>query len=333
MDENIALTPCTLIDAKEIWCYAQHNAFCDLEYFQGRWYCTFRESDSHEKGQLGTIRIIRSRDGHAWESAGYFEDPEADLRDPKLCIDPEGRLMLLIGSVHFDEDYKYVFRESLVAFSTDGVAWGLFKRVTRLHDWLWRITWHKGVAYGVSYWHSNLQNLKKEWFTTLWRSPNGLDFEELTTFKIRGRPNETTLRFMPDGEMIALVRRNKRKFRGCCIGRSKPPYTKWKWEKTKVHLGGPNFLITPEGMVASGRMMFPSPYGRICKTAVTMMSDENIYPRLILPSDGDTGYSGMVMREGILWISYHSSPVSDRTGIWLARVTLGTGGKYGHEIF
>ncbi len=324
MDNAIPTADCTLIEAKEIWSYADHNAFCDLVYFQGRWYCTFRESDSHQDGRYGSIRIIRSNDGQAWESAAYFEDSTSDLRDPKLCLDPSGRLMLLLGAVHFDDQYVYSYRESLVAFSMDGLSWGPFQKVVREHDWLWRITWHEKKAYGVSYRASDFKKLKKEWLITLWRSQDGVHFEEIKEFKVRGRPNETTLRFLPNGDMLALVRRNKLKHRGCCIGKSIPPYKRWKWVETTIHLGGPNFLSTPEGMVASGRMIFPSPYGRICKTAVAMMTEDKIFPRLILPSDGDTGYSGMVMHDGMLWITYHNSTSEDRTGIWLAKVKVGT---------
>ena len=42
---------------------------------------------------------------------------------------------------------------------------------------------------------------------------------------------------------------------------------------------------------------------------------------LDLPSGGDTSYAGLVMHQGLLWVSYYSSH-EGKSSIYLARVKL-----------
>ncbi|MEJ7592590.1 MAG: hypothetical protein WKF77_13640 [Planctomycetaceae bacterium] len=42
---------------------------------------------------------------------------------------------------------------------------------------------------------------------------------------------------------------------------------------------------------------------------------------LELPSGGDTSYAGMVLHDGLLWVSYYSSH-EEKTCIYLAKVKL-----------
>ena len=72
-------------------------------------------------------------------------------------------------------------------------------------EWLWRVTWHDGRAYGVTY--KTLPGERPESALKLVSSADGRAFERVATLSVPGQPNETTLRFMPDGEMVALVRR------------------------------------------------------------------------------------------------------------------------------
>src|ERR1035441_8779110 len=82
-----------LVSAKKIWDTAPHNAFTDLTRFHDKWFCTFREADGHVRGN-GSIRVITSTDGEQWESAALLSEEGIDLRDPKLSITPDGRLLM-----------------------------------------------------------------------------------------------------------------------------------------------------------------------------------------------------------------------------------------------
>ena len=85
-----------IVSVHKIWDRGEHNAFTDLIRFQDRWWCTFREAKDHGPS-IGRVRVIVSTDGQAWESAALLEERDVDLRDPKLSIMPDGRLMLVMG--------------------------------------------------------------------------------------------------------------------------------------------------------------------------------------------------------------------------------------------
>ena len=119
-----------LISVQKIWDTDSHAALTDLIFFQGAWLCTFRESDAHVLGADGEIRIIESQDGNQWNSVASFQSQGIDLRDPKLSITPEGRLMLLVGaSIYRDEEL--ISRQPMVTFSNDGKSWEPFYENSR----------------------------------------------------------------------------------------------------------------------------------------------------------------------------------------------------------
>lgn len=127
----------------------KHNAFTDLIRFQDRWYCTFRESDAHVGGD-GKLRVLSSADGTKWVSVALLAEKGTDLRDPKLSVTADGRLRMTAGGSVY-EGKKLLGRQPRVAFSKDGKEWTATTKVLADGDWLWRVTWHDGTCYGVSY--------------------------------------------------------------------------------------------------------------------------------------------------------------------------------------
>ena len=69
-----------LVETRKIWDQAPHNAFTDLVRFRDEWFCVFREGKGHVSPD-GSLRVITSRDGKAWESAALIQSPTSDLRD------------------------------------------------------------------------------------------------------------------------------------------------------------------------------------------------------------------------------------------------------------
>src|SRR5688500_1064240 len=86
-----------------IWDAAPHNAFTDLIRWKDRWYCSFREGEAHGSYD-GKVRILVSTDGKVWQSAVQFVDRGRDLRDPKLCVLPDGGLLVGAGARQPDKD-------------------------------------------------------------------------------------------------------------------------------------------------------------------------------------------------------------------------------------
>lgn len=301
----------SIVPAARIWDRSAHNAFTDLARFNGAWYCVFRESSDHVRGE-GRIRLLRSPDGGAWSSVRVFAQAGVDLRDPKLSVTPDKRLMLLAGGTLFDGD-RYVGRQPRVAFSIDGTQWSRMRLVLENGDWLWRVSWHGRRAYGITY---RLQSSRK-WTVALVASSDGLAYEELCDLGVDGKPNEATIRFRSNGEAVAVVRREGGDRKGW-VGTSRAPYTSWSWHSLAHRLGGPNFLILPNGeMWASTRIINQND----ARTCVGRLTDHSFQPLFELPSGGDCSYPGMVWFRQRLWVSYYSSH-GGKTSIYLSRIGL-----------
>src|SRR2546429_6325023 len=88
-----------LIEVKKIWDQAPHNAFTGLLKWKDAWYCVFREGSGHIPGTDGKIRLLRSTDGEKWESAALIAEKTVDLREPKICVTPDERLMIVMGGL------------------------------------------------------------------------------------------------------------------------------------------------------------------------------------------------------------------------------------------
>src|SRR5438874_9572332 len=138
-----------IVSIVKIWDQGKHNAFTDLIRWRDKWYCTFREADAHVGGD-GQIRILESAEGYKWQSAALIGEPGIDLRDPKLSITPDDRLMIVAGGSVY-EGATFKGRQPRVMFSKEGRTWTNPQRVLSEGEWLWRVTWHNGKAYGVSY--------------------------------------------------------------------------------------------------------------------------------------------------------------------------------------
>lgn len=303
-----------ILSVKKIWDAGQHNAFTDLIRLQGKWFCTFREADAHVGGD-GKIRVLVSHNGEQWRSAALLSETGVDLRDPKFSITPEKQLMLVMGGSIY-EGKKLLGKQPRVAFSNDGANWSHPQKVLHEGDWLWRVTWHKGRAYGIVY--SSVKDAVRDWKLSLAESDDGIHFHKTTKLDVSGSPNEATLRFQKNGDAIALVRRESLD-KVAWIGTSSAPYKDWNWTPSNMQVGGPNFIILKDGsMIASGRQYRNANWNE-SKTFVGRMGLRNVQPEIILPSGGDTSYAGMILEKGILWVSYYSSH-EGKTSIYLAKV-------------
>ena len=298
----------TLVEVGKIWDRAAHSAFTDLIRFDGKWLCCFREATTHGSKD-GKIRIIESTDGKEWVSVGLVVEKEIDLRDPKLSIDPKGSLVLVMGGIR-QRGGSYLSRSPRISFSTDSRSWTNPRKLLAEDHWLWRITWHDGTAYSVS----KLGVGRNPRRGMLYKSTDCIDWEYVTEFRLPNNTwnaSETTLRFMPDGEMIALTRPE-------WIGRSQPPYNDWTWTRISQKMGGPNFIRLPNGQLWAGARVYTP---GASKTGLIRMTPTSYEPVLQLPSGGDTSYPGMVWHKDLLWMSYYSSH-EDKTSIYLAKIRL-----------
>jgi hypothetical protein len=315
----------TLESVERVWGQTPHSAFGDLIRFQNRWFCTFREGLRHVAGggvpkDDGKIRVIASRDGKVWESQALVEETGTDLRDPHLSATADGRLMLVMGGSIY-ENATYMGRQARVAFSSDGRTWSQPRRVLREGDWLWRVTWRKGWAWGVAKYGSpgrtGSGNTRR---ADLVRSRDGVRWETVVETKVDGA-DETTLRFLKDGTMVALMRRVWGDRNTAMVGHAKAPYTQWTWKDLGTFIGGPNFIVLPDGTMWAGGRHFRDPARKDPVTVLARLTLDSYQPVLTLPSGADSSYPGFVWRDGRLWMSYYSSH-EGKTAIYLARIRI-----------
>jgi len=296
-----------LMEARRIWDKAPHNAFTDLVRFQGRWFCVFREGEGHVSPD-GALRVITSRDGEKWESAALITSPNSDLRDAKMTVTPDGQLMLCGAEALHDKSKQT--HQSLAWFSKDGRSWSDKRGIGDPDFWLWRVTWHKGKAYGVGYGCGRDQSVR------FYSSKDGKKFDTLVDrlFDV-GYPNETSLVF--DGDTAYCLLRRDGSLNTGLLGISQAPYTKWEWKDLGVRIGGPHMLRLPDGrFVAAVRLYDGGPRTSLCWIDAQTGKFSEF---LKLPSGGDTSYAGLVLHDGLLWVSYYSSH-EGKTAIYLAKI-------------
>jgi len=297
----------------------EYSAFTDLIRFKNAFYCSFRVGSSHVGGEDGKVRIIRSLDGKRWENVALLDKRGIDLRDPKLSITPDGRIMVIIGGSVYDGK-ELLARRPQVSFSDpEGLSFSAPEAVEIQPDdgkedsWIWRVLWKGDTGYGMDYRTGN----KKSWSLHLMKTKDGIHFEEVSSLDVDGLPNEATIRFDENNNMYVLIRREGDDKHGM-IARSTHPYTKWKYQKLDYRLGGPNFLILNKQKWVVGtrkykdevktQILVTNPKGKVKKT-------------FVLASGGDTSYPGMLIYNEELWVTYYSSHEKG-TNIYLTKIPL-----------
>jgi hypothetical protein len=303
-----------LLSVTKISDRAPHSAFTDLVFWKNQFVCAFREGRGHVSSD-GKIRVLTSTDGADWKPSALIDLKGFDLRDAGLSIAPDGRLMLIGGASPRPKDHDRAPTGSFVSFSDDAVTWTEPQVVTEPGRWLWRVTWHDGKAYGVSYSAGSDDRA-----STLLVSNDGVRYRELVPKMLdNGWPTEAVIRFDKNNTAYCLQRRDgKAPANTAMLGVSKPPYTDWEWHDLGVYFGGPNFIQIPSGeWIAAGRIVRDGKP----KTVVALLDVENysLQPILDLPSGGDTSYPGLVWHDDVLYVSYYSSH-EDKTSIYLAKV-------------
>ncbi len=246
-----------LMEVHKIWDKAPHNAFTDLVRFNDRWYCAFREGKAHTGGIAGQgkLRVIASDDGQEWKSVGLFDSPLGDMRDGKLSVTADGKLLLASAMQIYEPDPHR--HQSLSWLSADGKTWSEANRVGDPDFWIWGVSWNKGHGYGIGY------KTVEPRFVRLYRTADGQKFETLVPdLKVKSNyPNESCIVFAPDETAYCLLRCDG----PAQIGQSKPPYKDWNWKETKTSIGGPEMIRLHDGRLLAGvRLYRPKAHTALC---------------------------------------------------------------------
>jgi hypothetical protein len=305
--------------AKKIWAEAAHSAFTGLVRWREKFYCTFREGRGHAGGgDNGRIRIISSSEGEKWQSVDLLELKGIDLRDPKLSVTPDNRLMCLMGGSHYDGN-TLLGQLPRVAFMTKSeTKFGALneiridQKIAAKKDWLWRVTWHGETGYGVTY-----QPARDSSRAFLVKTLDGISYELVSALDIPDSPNEATIRFAAEGRMHVVIRNEGGNRRGY-LGTAAAPFTNFNWRQVSLRLGGPDLVRAPGGKWILGSRRYTNP----TRTVFGLLGEDGHFePRVLVPSAGDTSYPGMLIHGDRLWASYYASH-EGKSAIYLARIPL-----------
>lgn len=303
---------------KTLWKTNRHSAFTDLVEYQGQLLCCFREASNHVSpdGRLVIVQCDLSGQG----STRVFVQLDAvDLRDPKLSIMPDGKLLLCAYGRCFDRSGNWLHSRPICWFSSDGLSWSTERWFGDKNWWLWRLTWYQGLAYGLAY------NRSKE-------SLHLYSGQPLRSFYLHqadvlskqkhalGYPNESDLCFSNDGQAIAIVRRDADSF-SAQMGLASFPYKQWKWHDLGIYIGAPAILLENDNnLIVAGRIWQNNRF----ETAIWQLelASRTLRLKLILPSAGDNSYPGLVRHRNSLYVSYYSSHLDHTSAIYLASLSL-----------
>ncbi|MBO9595109.1 MAG: hypothetical protein J7599_19550 [Niabella sp.] len=325
-----ASPPSTVIPGTEIWSGAPHNAFTDLIAYKGSVYCSFREGSGHVPGSNGVGRILRTKDGKNWEPFALIRKDGIDLRDQKISVMPDGRMLCLMGGSVYDTTKKpsrLLGMYPHVAFMGKNMEFTTPEKAVldnSGHNWIWRLTWYKGTGYGIDYGDGAERKMVKtpggrNFGVTLVKTTDGKHFEKVTDLDIDGGPNESSIRFDTRGNMYILVRREDGDRMGV-LATGKAPFTAFNYQKLDYRLGGPDFMFTPDQkkLIVGTRLYLPGG----AKTGI-LLTDLNgkVLKTLVLESGGDCSYPGMLINGKELWVSYYSSHTG-KTKIYFTRIPL-----------
>jgi len=309
----LAQAPVTaeVVSVAKIWDAGKHNAFTDLLRHNQRWYCVFREGAGHVSSD-GTVRVLASDDGERWESIAQLSSSDGDLRDPKICVTPGGKLMITtVLATPKDETTKH---QSRVYFSDDGQTWQGPHDIGDKNFWLWRTSWQDGVAYNLGYGTHEQRQAR------LYSSKDGLTFMSLVDdLGVKNeKPSESALAWdTSTGRAYCLLRCENPKI--AQLGTAAAPYKEWTWHELGQMFGGPNLIRHESGAwIAAGRIYKPAVYTAVCWLDI---ENHKLVELAKLPSGGDTSYPGLAWHDGLLWMSYYSSH-EGKTSIYLAKLKI-----------
>lgn len=314
-DEDLSWSNPDITYFECIWDKSPHNAFTDLIEYNNRYYCCFREGTGHipyREDEYGKIRILESLDGITWNSVCLIENPVYDLRDPKLSITPDNRLMLSHGcSVVSDKLLR--FQKTMVQFASFNSESQLTFEVPKdiiitdggnpLKRWLWRITWHKGIAYGIGYISSN--------DPVLVQSTDGINFEVITKLTNIKNSNEADIHFSEDDMMTILIRSNSS---NGYLGEAYYPYKEINWNGLNQKLHCPKIISIDSELFVSGRGASDN------NTLYYIEKNKTLNNMYVFPGSGDSSYPGMIITNNELWISYYTS--NSHASIYLAKIPI-----------
>lgn len=288
------ITAQEILSSKLIWKGDNYAAFTSLVYYKGYYYCAFRDANKHVDSygeDCGVIRIIKSRDARDWTEFLVFEEPRYDLRDPKLIITPNHRLMLLTEKVLYKNGKATIRNTCTSIIRKNGKHTPLSPigfKPDQDWNWLWNLEWVNNVAYGFMY-------IPHFYFV---KSENGHDFIIKDKLNLHDRPTESSVAKINKTTLLGVVRGDTK----VMLGEYDLIHEKWEWKDGRYKIGCPKIIKVKNEVYIVGRS-----YDKGLKTTIFRYNQEEKDVERLLDIDGskDFSYPGAVYRKGKLYVTYY----------------------------
>ena len=311
-----------------------HNSNTDMIYWEGKFYLIHASSPFHLGTSESRLVLWKSSDAKDWKKITELDfETEDDIRDPKFAnISGELFIYALANEAGIANPYKTVYCKS-----DDGEDWSDWNDLKGDTDqgWLfWRPkTPDNGKTWYVpAYWWEHGKS-------RLFKSTDGIEWEKVSDIYEGETNDETAIEFYEDGTMICTAR-----LEGITdinlIGDASastlisvaegPDYEDWKQTKSKLtRLDGPYLFRYKNKVYAAGRFepdargsftQMGTFFGRK-RTALFLVEEDKLTYLSDLSSAGDTSYTGVVIRDGYLYISYYTSDI-ERDWTWIEGIIL-----------
>jgi hypothetical protein len=281
----------------------QHNLTTDLTWWRDRYWLVHSSTPWHLASADSKLVLWSSPDARAWTRAAEFRADNGDIRDPKLAVIGDRLFLYVLRNDGFVAEPN----DTAFTVSDDGVTWAPLRACGPRGWLLWRPKAFGGTWYVPAYWHEHGRSI-------LLSSRDGEAWTSVSTIHEGGHNDETDLEFLPDGRAVVTARLEMSGSmfghdHGCTlVAQADPPYTSWRsFTCPTTRLDGPNLFGHGGAIFAAGRHHPPSSrdawwdrrggfFGRRKRTALYAVGERGLTHLFDLPSAGDTGYPGVVVR-------------------------------------
>ncbi len=284
-----------IVSSRVIYKGRPYAAFTSLVFYNGYFYCSFRDASLHydpSGNDVGVVKIIKSKTGKKWKEFLTLKMDGIDLRDPKLSVAPNGKIMLLFNAVKYVNGSS-VYRQSHVSFISADKSYSEPTPISFTPElnwnWLWDARWIKNTAYGFIY---------SPYFAFV-SSEDGMDYNVISKLDIENSPTEADVIEYED-KFISVVRRKT----NALIGISENKGEDWMWFDAGTKIGCPKLFIYKNQIYAVGRA-----YNKksTCLALFRVdLSDKKVVEIFRKDSQKDNSYPGVVVKDNRLFISHYS---------------------------
>jgi len=322
----------------------QHKSNTDMIFYDGYFYLINAETKWHLEDTDGRLRIRRSVDAKNWEIVEDIIMPGIDVRDPKFANVSDRLYLYFLPNWHFDPGPNTTY----YTYSDDGLNWQnpveMKVNITYEYDngtvgnkitggWnFWRpktpdnVNWYV-IATGRKY--SEATTLHdydvSETISILLKSTDGENWTEVSEILTRWGNAEVCMDFLPNGEILSTHRVSTMGIEGYAFGTphggtiiatSYNNYKNWSFMPDfQTRLDGATLFKLNGRIFATGRNhLGPSDdignHLSVKRTSFYEIKADRLVWLFDLPSNGDTAYTGVVIKDGWVYTCYYTCPIN-----------------------